>query len=171
MTLILFKILTSLTVSFYALSFQNSDGVTINMSSFQGKKVLIANIATTTPEASQVAELQQLQQNYGDSVVVIVFPSNSFGHESRTNTQIKEFCQSAFNSTFIIAEKSNVTGTGIHPVFAWLASIALNGEMNATTGADFQKFLISSNGMLMASFSSKVRPTDNRIIQAIINPF
>ena len=171
MTLILFKILTSLTVSFYALSFQNSDGVTINMSSFQGKKVLIANIATTTPEASQVAELQQLQQNYGDSVVVIVFPSNSFGHESRTNTQIKEFCQSAFNSTFIIAEKSNVTGTGIHPVFAWLASIALNVEMNATTGADFQKFLISSNGMLMASFSSKVRPTDNRIIQAIINPF
>lgn len=171
MTLFLLKIITSLTVNFYTLSFQNSEGVTVNMSSFQGKKVLIANIATTTPEASQIAELQQVQQNYGDSVVVIVFPSNSFGHESRTNTQIREFCQSAFNSTFIIAAKSDVTGANINSVFAWLASIAQNGEMNATTGADFQKFLISSEGMLMASFSSKVRPTDNRIIQAIINPF
>jgi len=141
------------------------------MSTFQGKKVLIVNIATNSPQSSELAELQQLQQQYNDSLVVIVFPSNSFGHENRTDAQIKEYCQTNFSSTFVIAAKSNVAGAGINDVFSWLADASQNGEMIASAGGDYQKFLVSSEGMLMASFSPKVRPTDNRIIQAIINPF
>ncbi|MCX6319298.1 MAG: glutathione peroxidase [Bacteroidetes bacterium] len=154
-------------ISFYSLSFQNSEGSNINMSSYQGKKVLLVNIATGSDKVSQLAGLKQLQQQYADSLVVIVFPSNSFGHETRTDAEIRQFCQSTYNTNFIIASKSNVTGTGVNPVFAWLADKLKNGEMNAVAGGDFQKFLIDKDGMLVGVFAPKVVPLDSEIIDAI----
>ena len=167
MVVILYSLLWHLLTSFYSLSFQNVDGEVVNMNNFQGKKVLIVNIATGSDKIDQLGGLQLLQQQFTDSLVVIVFPSNSFGHETRNNSEIKQFCQSNYNSTFIIASKSSVIGSGIHPVFEWLSKKSENGEMNAPAGADFQKFLIDKDGMLMGVFSSKISPTDSSIIQAV----
>lgn len=158
-------------VSFHSLSFQNTDGNTISMSSFQGKKVMIVNIATGSEKVSQLIALQQLQQQYNDSLVVIVFPSNSFGYESRNDSEIKQFCLSGYNSTFIIAAKSPVAGTNINPVFSWLASKTKNGEMDAPAGGDFQKFLVDKDGMLIGVFSPKVSPVDSEIIESITTSF
>jgi glutathione peroxidase len=166
-----FGILSYMLTSFYALSFQDTDGNTVSMSSFQGKKVMIANVATGSEKAIQLAGLQQLQQQYGDSLVVIVFPSNSFGHESRSNAEIKQFCHNNYNSTFIIAAKSNVSGNGINPVFNWLAHTSQNGQMDGVVGTDFLKFLIDKDGTLIGMFSSKVNPTDGEIIEGITTSF
>jgi glutathione peroxidase len=166
-----FGILSYILTSFYALSFQDTDGNTVNMSSFQGKKVLICNIATGSNKAIQLAGLQQLQQQFGDSLAVIVFPSNSFGTESRTNAEIKQYCNTNYNSTFIIASKTNVTGSGTNSIFTWLAHKMQNGQMNAVTGADFLKFLIDKDGTLIGMFSSKVSPTDPEIIEGITTSF
>lgn len=160
-----------LLINFHSLSFHNTDGNIVSMNSFPGKKVLIVNIATGSDKVNQLAGLQQLQQQYGDSLVVIVFPSNSFGHESRSNSEIKQFCQSGYSSTFIIAEKSSVSGTGINTVFNWLANVSQNGEMNAPAGGDFQKFLVDKDGMLMGVFSPKISPTDSGLIAAILTSF
>jgi len=168
---LLIKAVFSLTVSFYTLSFQNTDGNTVSMNNFQGKKVLIVNIATGSEKVNQLAGLQQLQQQYNDSLVVIVFPSNSFGHESRNDNEIKQFCQSGYNSTFIIAAKSTVTGSGVNSVFNWLTNQSQNGEMNAPAGGDFQKFLVDKDGMLIGVFSPKVNPLDNELVQAITTSF
>ena len=123
MIIILLQAISTWLIGFHSLSFQNSDGATISMSTFQGKKVLLVNIATGSDKVSQLSELQQLQQQYGDSLVVIVFPSNSFGHEARSNSEIKQYCQTNYNSSFIIAAKTVVTGSGVHPVFSWLTRI------------------------------------------------
>jgi glutathione peroxidase len=163
-------ILTALT-SFYSLNFQSTDGATINMSQFEGKKVLIVNIATGSDKAGQLVALQQLQQQYSDSLVVIAFPSNSFAHETRTDTEIKLFCQEQFSATFLIAAKSSVSGTGINPVFSWLADKTKNGEMDALTGGDFQKFLVDKDGMLIGVFSPKVSPMDTELTAAITRNF
>lgn len=157
--------------SFYSLSFQDINGTTIEMSSFQGKKVLISNIATGSPKAGQLAAMQHLQQQYGDSLVVIVFPSNSFGNEPKTNAQIKQYCDTSLHNTFIIAAKSNVSGAGSHLVFSWLASQSQNGQMNAVAQADFTKFLVGNDGKLIGIFSSKVSPTDPDIVNGIVNNF
>ncbi|HRE62304.1 MAG TPA: hypothetical protein PKU77_00860 [Ferruginibacter sp.] len=153
--------------NFYSLSFQDVNGNTIQMSSFQGKRILISNIATASPKAGQLVGLQQLQQQYSDSLVVIVFPSNSFGNEPKTNAQIKAYCDTSVHNTFIIAAKTNVTGSGTHPVFSWLASQSQNGQMNAVAQADFVKFLINKDGELAGFFSSKISPDDAGIVQAI----
>lgn len=168
---ILTEIIIYLLTSFYSLSFQDINGNIVQMSSFQGKKVLISNIATGNPKVGQLAALQQLQQQYNDSLVVIIFPSNSFGNESRTNAEIRNYCDTSVHNTFIIASKSNVAGTGIHPVFTWLANQSQNGQMNAVAGTDFLKFLIDKDGTLIGFFSSKISPDDPGIIQAITTTF
>jgi glutathione peroxidase len=164
-----FSILVS--INFYTLDFQDTDGNTVNMSNFQGKKVLIVNIATGSDKIHQLAGLQQLQQQFNDSLVVVVFPSNSFGHEARNNSEIKEFCHSTYSSTFLIATKSSVTGQGVNSVFSWLASKTQNGEVDAITGGDFQKFLVDKDGMLIGVFSPKINPTDPELISAITTSF
>jgi glutathione peroxidase len=171
MTTILLKTITAFLVNFYSLSFTNVDGNTINMSSYQGKKVLICNIATGSTMINQLSGLQALKNQYGDSLVVIVFPSNSFGHEARTNAQIKQYCQANFNSSFVIASKSNVVNTSTNSIFSWLGSKAQNGDMDAVAGGDFEKFIVNKDGTLLGVFSSKVSPTDPSIIQAITSSF
>ena len=155
--------------SFFNLQFQDVDGNTINMSSFQGKKILIVNIATEADSAKvrQLSGLQQLQQRFADSLVVIAFPSNSYGHESKTNAAIKQFCQNNFQSSFIIASKSDVTGNAMQSVFNWLSYKTENGDMDASVHNDFQKFLIDKEGHLSSVMSSKVQPLDSMMIKSI----
>lgn len=158
-----------LTTSIYTLEFTDADGNTVSMNSYQQKKILLVNIATGSSRVSQLAGLQQLHQSYGDSVIIIAFPSNSFGHEARTNAEIKQFCQNNYGVSFKIAAKNPVAGAGLQPIYNWLAQTGENGVMNGTIGNDFQKFLINKDGMLIGVFSPSVQPTDSLIINALIN--
>jgi len=153
--------------NFYSLQFQHSSGATVNMSSYQGKKVLLVNIATNSPRVNQLAGLQQLQQQYGDSLVVIAFPSNSFGNEGRTDAEISQYCQSNYNTSFTIAAKGAVTGTGLLPVYNWLSKASENGDMNLVIGGDFQKILIAKDGSIQGVFSPKVDPMSGEVRNAI----
>jgi glutathione peroxidase len=156
-----------LPASIYSLQFNDVDNKAQSMSQYQGKKILLVNIATGSTKATQLAGLQQLQQQYGDKVAIIVFPSNSFGHESRSNAEIRQFCQSTYGVTFRIAEKNNVAGVGIQPVYNWLANSSENGVANAVVGGDFQKFLIGKDGGLIGMYASSLPPMDNAIVSAI----
>jgi glutathione peroxidase len=153
--------------SFYSLSFQDSNGTTVPMSNFSGKKILLVNIATGSSRAGQLAGLQQLQGQYGDSLVIIAFPSASFGAETRNDAEIKAFCQANYYTTFTIAAKGNVAGSNLQPVYNWLAQTTENGDMDLVIGGDFQKILIGKDGHIMGIFSPKLQPTDSLIINAI----
>jgi glutathione peroxidase len=155
--------------SIYSLQFTDLDGVVTNMSSYQGKKILLVNIATGSPRVSQLAGLQQLHETYGDSVVIIAFPSNSFGNETRTNAEIKQFCQGNYGVTFKITAKNPVAGAGIQSIYNWLANVGENGMMDGTVGGNFQKFLINKEGLLIGVFAPSVMPTDPEIINALTN--
>jgi glutathione peroxidase len=167
----MFKIIISalicLQTSIYSLQYADVDGNIVSMNTYQGKKILLVNIATGSTHVSQLGELQQLQQQYGDSVVVIAFPSNSFGNETRSNADIKQFCQSTYGTSFQIAAKDNVAGIGIQPIYNWLAHAADNGIMNGIVGGDFQKFLVNNQGMLVGVFAPSVSPMDSSVIEAI----
>jgi glutathione peroxidase len=153
--------------SFYSLSFQESGGTTIAMNSYSGKKILLVNIATGSSRVSQLAGLQQLQTQYGDSLVIIAFPSASFGTEIRSDEEIKAFCQSNYYTTFTIAAKGNVAGASLQPVYDWLSKTTENGAMDLVIRGDFQKVLIGTDGNIQGVFSPKLEPTDSLIINAI----
>jgi glutathione peroxidase len=167
MTTILIKTISAFIINFYSLSFVDVNGATINMSSYQGKRIMICNMATGSNNVSQLIGLQQLKQQYGDSLVVILFPSNSFGKESRTNAQIKQFVQSNVGNSLIIASKSNVTGNSANSIFSWLSSKTQNGDVDAGAGGDFEKYLINKTGNIIGVYSPKVSPTDVSITTTI----
>jgi glutathione peroxidase len=172
MKLSLIAIISSLfldTSSIYELQFTNIDGNTVSMSQFEGKKILLVNIATGSSKVSQLAGLQTLHQQYGDSLVVIGFPSNSFGHETRTNAEIKAFCQTNYGVTFLLAEKNSVSGFGVQSIFQWLSNPSLNGIMGGEIRGDFQKFLVDSEGVLIGMYSPGVAPTGGELENLVAN--
>ncbi len=156
-----------LTTSFYTLQFQDINGVSHTMSQYQGKKILLVNIATESPNVGQLAKLQQLKQLYPDSLVIIGFPSNSFGHESKTDSAIKQFCQTQYGVTFLLASKQSITGSNMQPIYHWLATQTENGVANNPIGGDFQKFLINESGQLIGIFAPSVSPLSSQIKNAI----
>ncbi len=154
-------------VSIYSISVNDIDGTVINLSVYEGKKILIVNTATQSRHVGQLAMLEQLHQLYGDSLVIIAIPSNSFGKEPLDNNAIKSFVQSQFNIHFILAAKSNVIGTEKPAIYNWLTEQSQNGTMNNTMYGDFQKFLIDKDGKLMGVFAPIISPMDISIQQAI----
>ena len=154
--------------SIYNLQFQDIDGVSQSMNQYQGKKVLIVNIATGSNKVGQLAALQQLHQQYADSVTIIGFPSNSFGNEPRSNSEIKQFCQSQYDVTFRLASKNEIAGGTVQAIYHWLTTQSENGVTGQAIGADFQKFLIDREGNLVGVFSSKVEPLSPQIVNAIM---
>lgn len=153
--------------SFYSLHFNRIEGGEQHLSAFQGKKVLLVNIATGSTKVGQLAALNQLQQQFKDSLVIVAFPSNSFGHELRDNAGIRQFCDSAYQVGFAIAQKGDVKGPSAQPVYQWLTHKEENGAGSVQLLADFQKCLIDSNGELIGVFAGSVSPLDQKIIQAI----
>ncbi len=156
-----------LQTSIYSFSITNTEGTTIPLSQYEGKKIMLVNIATGSERVSQLSGLQQLHQQYGDSLVIIAFPSNSFGHEARSNADIKQFCQANYNAGFIIAAKDVVTGPTAQPVYSWLGNATANGATAISLANDFQKILLDKYGDIIGVYAPTVSPTDNSIINAI----
>jgi len=162
---LLFTVFT--TSSFYSLQFQDIDNNTVSMSQFEGKKILLVNIASGSARVNQLSGLQQLHQQYGDSVVVIGFPSNSFGHEPLSDAAIKQFCQTNYGVTFLLASKNPVAGPVNQTLFNWLTSAEENEVTNEPIKGDFQKYLINETGNLIGIFSPAVQPTSEELTSAL----
>jgi glutathione peroxidase len=162
--------LFALQTSIYTISFTKIDGTSQSLSAYQGKKILIVNIATGSNKIGQMAGLKQLQQQFGDSLVIIAFPSNSFGNESRTNIQIQQHLDSLYHPNFILTQQANLKGTGVHPLFNWLASESENGVGNVQIVGDFEKYLIDQTGNIAGVFAGSVEPLDQKIVNAIAAP-
>jgi glutathione peroxidase len=165
--LLLFLMTAVVTVSIYTITEPDIDGGTIHFSNYQGKKILIVNTACYSPRTSQFSGLEQLYQTYKDSLVVVAFPSNSFGHEPGTNQQIKSFIMSHYNVHFVLGGKLDVSGANQGTIYQWLSQIAQNGMMNSSVSDDFQKYLVDKDGKLIAVYSPNVQPMDNVIQNAI----
>lgn len=151
------------TTSIYTISIPGANGNAINFNDFQGKKILVVNIASNSPMAFQIGELQQLKQQYGNGLVVIACPSNSFGNEPMTNQDIYNYCHTNFDISFLLGAKADVIGTGTPPLYQWLTQSSLNGSINSTVKSDFQKYIISETGELVGVFLGSVSPLDQQI--------
>jgi len=148
----------------YQFTITSIDGNSINLSQFEGKKLLLVNTASECGFTKQYAGLQELSEKYGDKLVVIGFPANNFGgQEPGSNSEIQGFCEKNFGVTFLLAEKSSVKGDDISPLFAYLTS-AENPDFTCEIKWNFEKFLIDEHGQLIHRFRSKVDPMSDAII-------
>jgi glutathione peroxidase len=151
--------------SVYDFKVPGLDGNTIDLAKYKGKKLLIVNTASKCGFTPQYADLEKLYVKYQDKLVIIGFPANNFHQqEPGSNAEISEFCTKNYGVTFPMAEKVDVVGDSIHPLFKYLTDEAHKlGVADPVIGWNFTKFLVDENGKLIAVFPSKVKPTDDQI--------
>jgi len=150
--------------SIYDIEISSIENNAIDLSQFQGKKILFVNVASKCGFTPQYAELQKLHEVYGEELVIIGIPCNQFmSQEPGSNEEIAEFCQKNYGVSFLITEKVAVKGTNQHPLYKWLTSKELNGSADSKVKWNFQKYLVNESGELLDVFSSNVKPNDKRI--------
>ena len=150
--------------SFYDFHAQDIEGNIISMNDFKGKKVLVVNVASRCGYTPQYEGLQKLYETYGDSLVVLGFPSNDFmWQEPGSNTEIKKFCKTIYGVTFPMFSKIHVKGRKQHPIYDWLSDSKLNGWNDDSPSWNFNKYLLDENGAIIELYGADVKPLDTLI--------
>lgn len=146
------------------------EGEEVSLSKYQGKKVLIVNVASKCGYTPQYADLQLLHEKHGDKVAILGFPANEFGgQEPGTNLEIAQFCSKNYGVTFDMFEKVVVKGKEKHPLYEWLSSKEQNGWNDQEPTWNFCKYLVDEEGHLLKFYASSVNPFDDDLLQAILN--
>ena len=154
--------------SFYDIKLNDINGKQIDLKSFEDKYILFVNVASKCGFTSQYTDLEKLHQQYQNDLVVIGLPCNQFGgQEPGDAEEIKNFCSSNYGVTFIISEKIEVKGEGMHPLYQWLTQKELNGKKSSTVKWNFQKYIVDKNGELLNYFYSMTSPLSNKITSLI----
>ena len=150
--------------SIYDININSLQGKSIDFSNFKGKHILFVNVASKCGFTPQYKELQKLHEKYKDSLVVIGVPCNQFGAQEPGNPfEIQEFCEINYGINFLITEKIDVKGETQHPLYKWLTNKELNSFKDTTVKWNFQKYLISPNGMIVDYFYSTTKPLSKKI--------
>lgn len=149
--------------SIYDYSFKTIDGKEESFASFKGKKILVVNTASKCGFTKQYKDLQKLHELYGKQLVIIGFPANNFGsQEPGSNADINAFCEQNYGVTFLMAEKVDVKGDKINPIFQFLTQQP-NPDFEGDIKWNFEKFLLDENGKLIHRYRSQVNPMDHII--------
>ncbi|GAA4281683.1 glutathione peroxidase [Gaetbulibacter aestuarii] len=156
------------TTSIYDIEINSLDGKPLDLKTFQGKFMLIVNVASKCGFTSQYKELQALSEKYSNDLVVIGVPCNQFGHqEPGTASDIQSFCDVNFGVTFPMTEKIEVKGKNQHALYTWLTQEINNGVKDSSVQWNFQKYLIDRKGNLVDYYSSATNPLSNKITNHI----
>ncbi|MDH3267233.1 MAG: glutathione peroxidase [Ignavibacteria bacterium] len=139
----------------------------VKLSSYNGKVSLIVNVASECGNTPQYAGLEEIYKKFRpDGFEILAFPCNDFGgQEPGTNEQIQTFCTANYGVTFKLFDKIKVLGPDKSPLYQILTDNSVTGKGDIKW--NFEKFLISKDGTIVARFGNKVKPTSEGIISAI----
>lgn len=157
--------------SFYDFTVRDIDGNDFSFEQLRGKKVMVVNVASKCGYTPQYEQLQEVYEKYGgDQFTIIAFPANNFmGQEPGTDQEIKTFCTVNYGVSFPVMSKISVKGNDMNEVYQWLTSKDLNGVQDSSVKWNFQKYLISDEGILVKVVKPKTKPDDPEIIEWIEN--
>lgn len=154
--------------SIHQFTIKGINGKEIDFASFEGKKLLVVNVASECGLTPQYAQLQELYEQFGNRVNILGCPANNFGgQEPGSHEQIQTFCSTNFGVTFPLTIKISVKGGNMHPLYQWLTQASQNGNLDSEVGWNFQKYLLDEDGRLVACFDPTVEPFADEIMDAL----
>ncbi len=153
--------------SIYDIKLKDIDGKDTSLKPYEGKVLIIVNVASKCGFTPQYTGLEELYRKYKDQgLVVLGFPCNQFGgQEPGSNEEIKKFCSTRYQVSFPLWDKIEVNGPQRHPLYA-----ALAGPGSPVTGDirwNFTKFLVGRDGKILQRFESKAKPDSAEMVKAI----
>ena len=175
--------------SIYNFDVQSISGEVCKLSNFEGRVLLIVNVASNCGFTPQYSDLQKLYEKYSEQgLSILAFPCNDFGAQEPDNDEkIKGFCQKSFNVTFDLFSKVSVLGpqkldlyqhlydcglkhqgggglrSRIFGLVKWML-YRIKGKYAPSKNEvqwNFHKFLVGRNGIPVASFLSEVAPNSS----------
>jgi len=132
------------------------DGTVENLLDYEGKVLLVVNVASQCGFTSQYKELEDLYRRHKeDGLIVMGFPCNQFGgQEPGTNESIAEFCSLRYDISFPMFAKCDVNGSGAHPLFVHLKTAARGILGTEAIKWNFTKFLVNRGGKVVCRYGS-----------------
>ena len=154
--------------SFYDIGLNDINGNPIDLRSFEGKKIMLVNVASRCGYTSQYSDLQNLYSTKSDKIEIIGIPCNDFGRqEPGTPEEIKNFCSTNYGVTFTITEKSKIKSYPTSEIYKWLSNPELNGWNSTLPSWNFCKYIIDEKGNLIKFFKSGVNPNSSDILSLL----
>ena len=144
-------------------------GEASSLQPYEGKALLLVNVASKCGLTPQYAGLEELQTTYDErGFSVLGFPCNQFlGQEPGSAEEILTFCSTTYGVTFPLFEKIEVNGDNRHPIYTELTAVAdADGEAGDVKW-NFEKFLVSPIGEVVGRFRPQVEPEDPALVAAI----
>jgi len=153
--------------SLYDFTLPSIEGQPMPLSKFEGKVMLIVNVASKCGYTPQYTALEAVYEKYKDQGFVIAgFPANNFmGQEPGTNEEIKTFCSTKYNVKFPLYSKISVKGDDKAPLYQFLTDPA--SKTGGVIKWNFTKFLVDRNGKVIARFEPAVKPDSPEVTAAI----
>lgn len=143
------------------------DGQPTTLEEFEGKVLLVVNVASRCGLSPQYEQLEALQKQYGPrGFTVLGFPSNQFLQELSSEDAIKEYCSTTWGVTFPMFEKVRLNGKNAHPLYQELTKTPDPDGKAGKVKWNFEKFVITPAGDVHR-FRPNVIPTDPAIVSVI----
>ena len=175
-----------MTQNVYDIPVKTIDGAPTSLGAYEGKVLLVVNVASKCGLTPQYEGLQKLYaEKHGAGLEVLGFPANNFrGQEPGTEAEIKDFCSTKYDVTFPLFEKISVVGEDKHPLYQALTSAKPEAEGGDTMrnnlkgyGIDpnpapevlwnFEKFLIGRDGKVIGRFTPDTKADDPKLVAAV----
>ena len=145
-------------MTIYDVDINRLDGSPADLHDFEGKAVLVVNVASKCGLTPQYEGLERLQERYADrGFTVLGVPCNQFlGQEPGSAEEIATFCSTTYGVTFPMTEKVEVNGDDRHPLYEQLADTPDAGGDTGDIQWNFEKFLLSPAGEVVARFEPTI---------------
>ena len=135
----------------------------LNLCEFEDSTLLVVNVASRCGFTNQYAGLQKLYEKYKDkNFTIIGIPSRDFYQEFKDESKVAEFCSTTYGVNFPMLKTSSVSGENAHPFYK-----SLSVASGTSPTWNFNKYLVSKNGIDVKFYSSRVRPDSPELLNAI----
>ena len=172
--------------SVYHIPVKTIQGNEVDLSQYQGKVLLVVNVASKcglTPQYEGLEKLYEAQKENG--LEILGFPANNFlAQEPGTDAEIQEFCSLTYDVKFPLFSKISVAGDDKHPLYQtltqaipervgegpwWkdLVDYGLTPNPKPEVLWNFEKFLVNKEGEVVARFAPDITADDARLVDAI----
>ena len=156
-------------MTIFDLPIRTLSGEPASLAEQKGKALLLVNVASKCGLTPQYEGLERLHERYaGRGFAVLGFPCNQFGgQEPGTAEDIATFCSTTYGVTFPMYEKIDVNGQGRHPLYAELTQAADAAGEAGDIQWNFEKFLVSPTGAVVARYRPATVPEAPEVVSAI----
>ncbi len=155
--------------SAYEIPITTLSGERLDPALLRGRATLVVNVASKCGMTVQYEGLQALYDRYRDrGLMVVGAPCDQFaGQEPGTAEDIAEFCSTSYSVTFPLTEKLDVNGDHRHPLYEALTEQADSVGASGDVEWNFEKFLVSPRGEVVARFRPTTQPDAEELVAAV----